>query len=659
MNRIEELRQILSDANHKYYVLDTPEMSDFEYDALMRELINFEEENPELITPDSPTQRVGGQALPEFETVRHEVAMESLNDVFSKEELFDFDRKVRAALGDITPEYIVELKIDGLSVSVEYRNGVFFRGSTRGDGVIGEDVTQNLKTVRTLPLKLKQNLDYIEVRGEVFMPRDNFMKLNQDREDNDQPLFANPRNAAAGSLRQLDSKITAQRNLDLIVYNIQQVTGLDIISHRQGMDALTELGFKISPCCESFYNMQDVYEEIMRIGDMREEFPFEIDGAVIKINDLNQRHILGSTSKAPRWAAAYKYPAEKTETHLVDISIQVGRTGVLTPKAILEPVRLAGSTVKHATLHNMDIILAKDIRIGDTIVVQKAGDIIPEVIESLPEKRMGNEKIFKMPETCPSCGSKVIRLEGEAAYRCIGVDCTAQLLRHLEHFVSRDAMDIDGLGGKVAEQLLNNGLIKNSADLYYLKQEDIVNIERMGEKSAKNLIEAISISKQAGLARVLFALGIRHIGNRTSKILAERFGNIDALIAASEEEIASIYDVGAIMAKSITSFFTMDKVKELVRRLKNAGVVMEYTSDVLDNRLAGKTFVLTGTLPTMTRDEAKALIEKFGGITSSSVSKKTDYVLAGEAAGSKLNKASELGVKIIDEEEFIKLLQTE
>ena len=650
MNRIKELRDILNDANHKYYVLDAPEISDFEYDALMQELITLEDANPGLVTPDSPTQRVGGQALPEFETVRHDVGMESLSDVFSKEELFDFDRKVQAVLNDV--EYVVELKIDGLSVSVEYRDGAFFRGSTRGDGVTGENVTQNLKTVKTLPLKLSKPVSYLEVRGEVFMPRESFIKLNQEREYAEQSLFANPRNAAAGSLRQLDSKITAQRNLDLIVYNIQQVDGLKMSSHSEAMDTLKNLGFKISPRCNSFNNIEDVYAEIMRIGDMREEFPFEIDGAVIKVNDLQQRQTLGSTSKAPRWAVAYKYPAEKKETRLLDITIQVGRTGVLTPKAILEPIRLAGSTVKHATLHNIDIISTKDIRIGDMVIVQKAGDIIPEIIESLPEKRTGAESFFAMPENCPSCGSKVVRLEGEAAHRCIGVDCAAQLLRHLEHFVSRDAMNIDGLGGKVLEQLLNSNLIKNGADLYYLKQEDIANVERMGEKSAKNLITAIEKSKQSGLDRVIFALGIRHVGNRTSKILAEQFGSIDALIAASEEEIASIYDVGTIIAKSITSFFAMDKAKEVIARLKDAEVEMKYLSNVVDNRLEGKVFVLTGALPNMTRDEATALIEKFGGKTSSSVSKKTDYILAGEAAGSKLDKAAALGIKIIDEAEF-------
>lgn len=655
--RIDELRKLLNEYNHQYYVLDHPTVSDFEYDALMQELIKLEHEEPSLITPDSPTQRIGGKPLEGFQPVTHTVVMESLNDVFSKNELLDFDKRVRNSLQDKVPEYVVEMKIDGLSVSLEYENGVFMRGSTRGDGVVGEDVTNNLKTIRSIPLRLKSDLPYLEVRGEVFMSRDSFLKLNEDREQNELPLFANPRNAAAGSLRQLDSSVTAQRNLDIIVFNIQQITGYTLTSHTEGLNFLSTLGFKVSPTYNVFTDTNSAFEKINMIGENRGQYPFEIDGAVIKINSFSQREFLGSTTKAPRWAVAYKYPPEQKETTLLDIIVQVGRTGVLTPNAILQPVKLAGSTVGRATLHNIDNIKEKDIRIGDQIIVQKAGDIIPEVVEALKGKRTGNEQIFDMPKNCPACGSPVIREEGESAHRCIGTNCPAQQLRNIIHFVSRNAMNIDGLGEKVVESLVKEELIQTGADLYYLTKEQLIKIDRMAEKSANNLINAIENSKNAGLDRVIFALGIRHIGSKAASIIAERFRDIDRLIEATEEELAQIPDVGGTMAMSIANFFRMNKAIELIDKLKNAQVNLTYKKTLIDQRFEGKTFVLTGTLPTYKREEASAIIEKFGGKVSSSVSKKTSYVLVGGEAGSKLDKANQLGVPVIDESEFNKLIK--
>ena len=656
--RIDELKDILNEYNHQYYVLDQPTVSDFEYDALMQELINLEAEDPMLITSDSPTQRVGGgKPLEGFDTVVHTVVMESLNDAFSKEELLEFDKRVRNSLPDSKHEYVVEMKIDGLSVALEYENGIFTRGSTRGDGMVGEDVTYNLKTIKSIPLRLKSSLPFIEVRGEVFMPRDSFLKLNDDRQQNEQPLFANPRNAAAGSLRQLDSAITAQRNLDIIIFNIQRLEGMELSSHTQGLEFLSKLGFKVSPKYNVFSDINSAFDEVIAIGDKRGEYPFEIDGAVIKVNSFVQRELLGRTSKAPRWAVAYKYPPEQKQTKLLDIIVQVGRTGVLTPNAILQPVKLAGSTVGRATLHNMDIIKQKDIRIGDMVIVQKAGDIIPEVVKSLKEKRVGDERIFEMPKNCPACGSPVVREEGEAAHRCIGTSCPAQQLRNIIHFVSRNAMNIDGLGGKVAESLVKEGLIQSGADLYDLTYDLLVNIDRMAEKSATNLLNAIKKSKGAGLDRAIFALGIRHIGSQTATVLAERFGDIDALMKATEEELAECSDVGGIMAKSIIHFFQLDASKVFIEKLKKAQIDMTYKKALIDQRFEGKIFVLTGTLPTYKREEASAIIQKFGGKVSASVSKKTSFVLAGEEAGSKLDKANQLGVPVINESEFNELIE--
>ncbi len=654
--RIAELKKQIERHNYLYYVKDSPAITDFEYDALMSELKKLEEENPHLITPDSPTQRIGGKPLEGFETVTHTVPMESLNDVFSKAEVESFDNNVKKQLGQ-SPEYVVEPKIDGLSVSLEYENGIFTRGSTRGDGITGEDVTQNLKTIKSIPLRISDALPYLEVRGEVFMPIESFVKLNEDREKQNLPLFANPRNAAAGSLRQLDSKITAERKLDIFIFNIQQINGKTIGTHSESLDFLNTLGFKVTPSYNVFKNIQDVIREIERLGEQREQFPFEIDGAVVKVNSFEQRRILGSTSKAPRWAVAYKYPPEKKETVLQDIIIQVGRTGVLTPNAVLRPVKIAGSTVSKATLHNIDNITAKDIRIGDTVIIQKAGDIIPEVVESVKTKRTGFERIFEMPGNCPACGSGVLREEGEAAVRCINPACPAQKLRNIIHFASRDAMNIEGLGEAVALQLVNADLVQTGADLYYLRYNDLLELDNIAQKSAENLLSAIEKSKTAGLDRVIYALGIRHVGSKTAKVLAQHYRDIDSLVNAGKEELSQIYDVGETTANSIVSFFANDKATDIIYKLRFAGVDLTYKGHTKDNRFSGKTFVLTGTLSAYKRDEAAALIESCGGKVSSSVSRKTDYVVAGADPGSKLQKAEELGVKILDEDAFISLLQ--
>ena len=652
---MEELIKKIEQHSYNYYVLDNPTISDFEYDKLIHELIELEEKYPEFKVNNSPTERVGGKVLDGFETVTHTVPMESLNDAFSKEELLDFDKTVRKTVSN--PEYVVEMKIDGLSVSLEYENGEFIRGSTRGDGIVGEDVTQNLKTIKSIPLRLTENIPYLEVRGEVYMPVSSFIELNQRREELEQPLFANPRNAAAGSLRQLNSKITAERNLSVFIFNIQQISGKEFNTHKESLDYLKMLGFKVSPIYESFDTIEKAYEQINKIGEMRGELGFDIDGAVIKINDFKDRKNLGSTTKAPKWAVAYKYPAEQKQTKLLDITIQVGRTGVLTPTAELEPVKIAGSTVSRATLHNIDNITNKDIRIGDTVIIQKAGDIIPEVVEVVNEKRTGNEVPYTMPDKCPVCGTPVVREADEAATRCVNPECPAQKIRNIIHFASKDAMDIDGLGPAIIEQLAELELIKSPADLYYLKYEDLVDIDRMGVKSANNLIKAIEKSKSAGLDRVIYALGIRNIGSKAGKILAEKFCDIDSLADASEEVLTKIEDIGPIMAKSIVNFFASNGSIDIIQKLRFAGVDLTYTKKTSDNRFEGKTFVLTGTLPTYSRDKATEIIERFGGRTSSSVSKKTDYVLAGEKAGSKLEKAEQLGVKIIDEKEFISMTE--
>ncbi|MDK2799467.1 MAG: ligase [Clostridiales bacterium] len=657
--RIKELRETIEYHNYKYYVEDDPEITDFEYDKLLKELEDLEKQFPELITPDSPTQRVGGKALEGFDTVVHSVPMQSLSDVFDEKELYEFDNRVKSVLKFQEVEYVVELKIDGLSVSLEYEDGIFVRGSTRGDGIIGEDVTQNLKTIKSIPLKLKESVPYLEVRGEVFISRDNFIKLNEKREILEQPLFANPRNAAAGSLRQLDPKMTAERKLDIYVFNIQQVQGKRFDTHVASLEYLKSQGFKVSPTYNVFKDIKDVYTEILRLGDDRGKLPFEIDGAVVKVNLLAQRDILGNTSKSPRWAVAFKFPAERKETIIQNIYVQVGRTGALTPNAILEPVKLAGTTVSRATLHNIDYIRQKDIRIGDHVIVQKAGDIIPEVVEVVKDKRKGDEQEFHMPTQCPVCGAEVVREEGEAVTRCTGIECSAQLLRNIIHFASRDAMNIEGLGPAIIEQLLNKGLIKGAADLYYLKFEDLIHLERMGEKSAKNLLNAIEKSKDNDLSCVLYAFGIRLIGQRAAKLLAEHFGSIDNLAHANFEQITAIHEIGDKMAQSVVNFFKQEQSKDTIEKLKSAGVNLKSKKQEKgkDSRFEGLTFVLTGTLVNYNRNEAKEIIEKFGGKVSGSVSKKTSYVLAGEEAGSKLDKANQLGIKVIDEVEFEQMIK--
>lgn len=659
--RIHELRNIINYHNHKYYVEDSPEISDYEYDMLLRELEKLENENPELITPDSPTQRVGGEPLEGFEKVEHIIPMLSLNDVFNEGELFAFDLRVRQAIGrDVDVEYIVEKKIDGLSVSLEYENGRFIRGSTRGDGIIGEDITQNLRTIKAIPLNLRDPVDYLEVRGEVFISRKDFAKLNEKQEEAEQPLFANPRNAAAGSLRQLDPRITAGRKLDIFVFNIQNIKGKSFETHSETLEYLKYQGFKITPEYKICKTIKDAWKEIQKIGETREEYPFDIDGAVIKVNSLSQRDALGNTAKTPRWAVAYKYPAEQKQTVIKGIFINVGRTGVLTPNAVLEPVKLAGTTVSRATLHNMDYIEEKDIRIGDTVWVRKAGDIIPEVVEVVKENREGNEVKFIMPIKCPVCNSDVIREEEEVAFRCIDVDCPARLFRSIVHFASRDAMNIDGLGPALVESLMNKGFLKSIADLYYLHEveDDLVKIERMGKKSVKNLLKSIEKSKSNNIDRLIFGFGIRHIGLRASQLLNESYNSIYDLMNTSEQDIMKIHEFGETMARSIVLFFKQEKTYEIITKLEAAGVNLYSIGkkEIADERFKELTFVLTGTLSEFTRSEATQIIESFNGRTSNSVSKKIDYVLAGEDAGSKLDKAKKLGIKVINEDEFKQMI---
>lgn len=653
---IKELREKLERCNYEYYVMDNPTLSDFEYDAMMNRLIKLEEENPELKTEDSPTQRVGGQVLEGFDEVEHTVQMQSLADVFSKEELFEFDERTRNALGVDKIEYAVEMKIDGLSVSLEYENGSFVRGSTRGNGYVGEDITANLKTIKSIPLKLKENIPFLEVRGEVFMPKDSFIRLNEQREAADEPLFANPRNAAAGSLRQLDSKITAQRRLDIFIFNVQQIQGRELSGHKESLEYMAKLGFKTIPEKRLFSGIEEAYNEICRIGDDRGNLSFDIDGSVVKVDSFALREALGTTTKTPKWAIAYKFPAERKESKLIDIALQVGRTGAVTPNAVLTPVKLAGSVVSRATLHNIDNIRDKDIRIGDTVILQKAGDIIPEVVGVVKEKRDGTEKVFEMPALCPACGEPLYRQEGEAAVRCLSSNCPAQQLRSIIHFASKPAMDIDGLGPAVIQQLLDEGLISDCADLYILTAERLVELERFAEKSALNLINAIEKSKQQGLERLLFALGIRLIGSRAAELLAAKFKTIDAIAGADEESIAAVDDIGEKMAASVVHYFKEEKSLQLINRLKEYGVVTESKKTVEDDALKGKTFLLTGTLPTLKRNEAKSIIESHGGKVSSSVSKKTDYVVAGAEAGSKLDKANELGINVLTEAELLDML---
>lgn len=653
---IQQLREKLEQYNYEYYVMDNPTVSDFVYDKLLHQLIALEETYPQLKTPDSPSQRVGGEVLKGFDEVAHTVQMQSLADVFSKEELIEFDTRTRIALETEQVEYVVEMKIDGLSVSLEYENGRFVRGSTRGDGFVGEDITANLRTIPTIPLRLKEDLPYLEVRGEVFMPQNSFLKLNELRETTGEPLFANPRNAAAGSLRQLDSKIAAQRKLDIYIFNIQQIQGKTLHSHKESLDYLKELGFKTVSEETTVWGIDSAYAKIMEIGEKRGDLTFDIDGAVVKVDSFAQREQLGSTAKTPKWAVAYKFPAEQKESKLLSIALQVGRTGVITPNAVLEPVRIAGSTVSRATLHNEDFITDKDIRIGDTVIIQKAGDIIPEVVAVVTEKRNGTETIFKMPDVCPACGEPLYREPGEAATRCQSSNCPAQRLRSIIHFASKAAMDIDGLGPAVIEQLLEEGLIQDSADLYTLKKEQLLALERFGEKSADNLLAAIEKSKEQGLDRLLFALGIRLIGARAAQLLAAKFGDIDTLLSATAEQISQIDDIGEKMASSLVHYFAEAPSLLLLDKLRKAGLRMDYETTVVGDSLQNKTFVITGTLPTLKRSEAKALIENHGGKVSGSVSAKTDFLLAGEEAGSKLEKAVALQITILSEEELFQML---
>ena len=657
MNYREEMKQLRETLNahgYRYYVLDDPQISDYEYDHMLRRLEDLEREHPEEITPDSPTQRVGGPTLSEFAPVEHPVPLESLQDVFNGGEVEEFLERVAGTFPDA--EYSVEPKVDGLSVALEYRDGVFVRGATRGDGRVGEDVTENLRTIRSIPMTLPEKLPRLIVRGEVYMARSVFEEINARRELEGKPLMANPRNAAAGSLRQLDPKVAAQRRLDIAVFNLQLAEGRTFASHTETLDYLKDQHFKVISG-RRLRRLPEILEEIERLNDTRMERPFDMDGAVIKLNSLADREVLGSTAKCPKWAIAYKYPPEKKPAKVLDIVVQVGRTGVLTPKAVLSPVRLAGTTVTNATLHNQDYITQKDIRIGDTVIVQKAGEIIPEVVEVVPGERPETAQPYFLPDTCPVCGAPVTRDPDGAAVRCTGAECPAQLLRNLTHFASRNAMDIDGLGPAVMNQLIESGLVKTAADLYGLRAEKIAQLDRMGAKSAQNAVEAIAKSRENDLWRLLFALGIRQVGEKAAKVLAARFGSFDALANASEEELTAIDDVGPITARYLREWLESPQSKDLIARLKVAGVNMESRTKPVDSRFAGQTFVLTGALTRFTRDEAAEMIEQRGGKAAGSVSKKTTCVVAGENAGSKLKKAQELQIPVLTEEEFLALLQ--
>ena len=657
--RIKELREKTEYYAKKYYDDDAPEISDFEYDMMMLELRNLENENPEFISKDSLTQKVGGTVKEGFNKVTHIVPLQSLQDVFDFDSINDFDEKVKviAAENNINLKYVVETKIDGLSVSLEYKKGKFVRGATRGNGLVGEDITENLKTIKNIPMELKEKVDII-VRGEVFIGSKEFEKLNEQRALEDEPLFANARNAAAGSLRQLDSTITAKRPLNIFIFNVQKSDDIKFTSHYESLLYLEKLGFNVNPVKILCENLEDVFNAINRIGEERPDLSFGIDGAVIKVDDLELRKILGQTAKVPKWAIAYKYPPEKKETIVKDIICQVGRTGAITPLAILEPVVVAGSTISKTTLHNEDFIKEKDIRIGDHVYIQKAGDVIPEVVGVLKEKRTGKEKIFEMPKTCPICGGEVVREFGEAVSRCIGIECPARTLRNITHFASREAMNIDGLGEAIIEQLLEKKLIENIADIYFLKFEDIASLKKDGKKFAQNLIDSIDKSKNNDLDRLICGLGIRNVGAKLAKVLAKRFKSMDNLINASIINLNSIEEVGEVIANNIYEFFKQDQTIDLINKLKEANVNMQYLKeDFNDERFYGQTFVLTGTLEKYTRDEAGEIIESFGGKTSGSVSKKTTYVLAGKDAGSKLRKANELGVKVITEAEFEEMIK--
>lgn len=660
--RIKALRDQINYHNKLYYEHDSPEISDSEYDGLMRELKRLEDEFPELVTPDSPTQRVGGRPLEAFDTVMHSIPMLSLANAFDEGELKEFHRRVTSAVGEEV-EYVAELKIDGLAVALTYENGVFTRGATRGDGIVGEDITQNLKTIKTIPLKLSDyngQIPFIEVRGEVYIPKKEFERLNEEREKAGLSLFANPRNAAAGSLRQLDPRVTASRPLNIFVYGTGRIDGIEVSTHLEMLELLKKMGFRVNPNVSVFRRIDDVISYCERWVEQRGRLPYDIDGIVIKVNSLEHQRLLGATSKSPRWAIAYKFPAEQKTTVIKDIIVRVGRTGTLTPTAVLEPVRIAGSTVTKATLHNEDYIRQKDIKIGDTVVVKKAGDVIPEVVEVVFNKRKGSERDFVMPQKCPECGSDVVRFEGEAAAKCTGIACPAQLKRGIIHFASRDAMDIEGLGPAIVNQLVDRGLVKDAGDLYFLKVDDLIPLERMGEKSASNLINAIQRSKTNPLEKLIFALGIPFIGSRAASILAERFRALDNLMNSTYEELVQIPEMGPKMAQSVITFFKQEQTKNIIRKFKRAGLNLETAGTKKRDEgaaLNGITFVLTGSLEKYTRKQAQDIIEKFGGRVSSSVSSKTDYVLAGKDPGSKLEKAKELGIKIIDEEEFERMLE--
>lgn len=651
--RIDELNRLTKYYAEKYYDDDNPEISDFEYDMLMNELKNLEREFPEFIDKDSLTQKVGGTVKEGFEKVTHIVPLQSLQDVFSFDELYSFDERMKKFGDNI--KYVVETKIDGLSVALEYKNGEFVIGATRGNGQVGEDITDNLKTINNIPKKLKENVDII-VRGEVFISKKDFDELNEKQDEDNK--FANARNLAAGSLRQLDSSITATRPLDIYIFNVQKSDTLKFESHYESLVYLEKLGFNVNPIKVLCNNIDEAIKEVENIGNTREEIPFGIDGAVIKVDNLSLREEIGTTFKVPKWAIAYKYPPEQKETILKDIICNVGRTGVITPMAVLEPVVVAGSKISKTTLHNEDFIKEKELKIGDHVLIQKAGDVIPEVVKVLKEKRTGEEKDFEMPKTCPVCGAPAIREEGEAAIRCIGIECKARNLRNIIHFASKEGMNIEGLGEKIVEQLYENGLIETIADIYYLKQEDIQSLKKDGKKFAKNLIDAIEKSKNNDLDRLICAIGIRHIGTKSAKTLARKFKSIDGLMNASLEYLIETDDVGGITAESIYEFFKQEQTIDLINKLKNVNVNMKLkVEENTDNRFEGKTFVLTGSLEEFTRDEASKIIESYGGKTSSSVSKKTDYVLAGEEAGSKLTKAESLGIKIISEQEFKEMIR--
>lgn len=652
-SEIERLRTVLNQAGYEYYVMDNPTMSDYDYDHQLRRLEELETAHPELVTPDSPTQRVGGQVQEGFQPVTHQVPLESLQDVFDLGELSEFDQRVRSAVPEA--EYDVEPKVDGLSVALEYVDGAFIRGATRGDGRVGEDVTANLKTIRAIPLKLPEPVPHLIVRGEVFMPRTVFARLNEDREQSGEELFANPRNAAAGSLRQLDPRIAAARQLSIIVFNVQYVKGIFFTTHTESLDWLERMRFKVIPH-DTCSTIERAGASIRAIGENRTAYPYDIDGAVVKVNSLQNRSLLGSTAKFPRWAAAYKYPPEQKPSKVLDIVVQVGRTGVLTPRAVLEPVRLAGTTVQSASLHNQDYIAQKDIRIGDTVLVQKAGEIIPEVVAVVREKRPEGTQPYHLPECCPVCGAHVARDEDGAAVRCTGAECPAQLLRNLTHFASRDAMDIEGLGPAVVEGLVKAGLVRTPGDLYRLDAQAVAQLERMGQKSVENLMAAIEKSKSRDLSRLLFAFGIRQVGQKAAKVLAARFGTLDRLSEATVEELTAVDDIGEITARSLAEWLHSDQAEHLIASLKQAGVNMASQAQLAGDRLAGKTFVLTGTLQHFSRAEAGARIEALGGKVSSSVSKKTSYVVAGEEAGSKLDKANTLGITVLSETEFLQML---